>query len=54
MSTIGQVTSRTIGVACGVCWWSMLEPNLFLLYMNDIFTVSQSLKVVSFAVDAKI
>lgn len=51
---IGHFTSKSLDIACGVPQGSVLGPKLFILYINNIFTISKSLKFVLFADDTSI
>lgn len=51
---MGQHLSEQLGIVCGVPQGSVLGPQLFNLYINDIFNVSQSLKLILFADDTNI
>lgn len=51
---MGQHTSESLGIVCGVPQGSVLGPKLFNVYINDIFYVSQQLKLILFADDTNI
>lgn len=46
---MGPYTSEKLYISCGVPQWSALVPKLFNVSMNDIFNVSQALKLILFA-----
>ena len=47
-------SSNALGVSCGMPQGSVLQPRLFILYINDICNVSKFLKFVLFADDTNI
>ena len=51
---INNTASQLRRVTCGVPQGSVLGPKLFILYLNDIFTVSNILKFVTFADDTNL
>uniref|UniRef100_A0A672FVC1 Reverse transcriptase domain-containing protein n=1 Tax=Salarias fasciatus TaxID=181472 RepID=A0A672FVC1_SALFA len=51
---MGKHISEQLGIVCGVPQGSVLGPKLFNVYINDIFNVSQSLKLILFADDTTI
>ena len=51
---INNTESHLRRVTCGVPQGSVLGPKLFILYLNDIFTVSNNLKIVTFADDTNL
>ena len=51
---MGLYLSKTLGISCGVTQGSVLGPKLFNVYINDIFGVSQLLKLILFADDTNI
>ena len=46
--------SEILNVSCGVPQGSILEPKLFILYINDISKVSQVFKYILFADDTNL
>uniref|UniRef100_A0A669B1C7 Reverse transcriptase domain-containing protein n=1 Tax=Oreochromis niloticus TaxID=8128 RepID=A0A669B1C7_ORENI len=52
--SIGHYHSEKLGITCGVPKGSVLGPKLFNVYINDIFDVSQVLKLILFADDTNI
>lgn len=51
---INNVKSDLLKVTCGVPQGSVLGPELFVLYINDISKVSKVLKIVLFADDTNL
>ena len=51
---VGNVNSNTRDMVCGVPQGSILGPKLFILYINDICSVSKIMKFVLFADDTNI
>ena len=53
VSVNGHV-STTLPIICGVCLGSVIGPLLFLIYVNDLASVSKVLKFYLFADDTNI
>ena len=51
---INNTESHLRRVTCGVPQGSVLGPKLFILYLNENFTVSNNLKIVTFADDTNL
>lgn len=51
---IDEYKSNLMHIACGVPQGSVLGPTMFIMYINDICSVSQNLKFVIFADDTNI
>ena len=52
--SVNNCNSEAMNVVCGVPQGSILGPNLFILYVNDICNVSSLLRFVLFADDTNI
>ena len=48
---INGINSECSHVKCGVPQGSILGPSLFILYINDMFNMSKSMKAIVFADD---
>uniref|UniRef100_A0A3Q3KL62 Reverse transcriptase domain-containing protein n=1 Tax=Monopterus albus TaxID=43700 RepID=A0A3Q3KL62_MONAL len=51
---LGEYQSSELNIVCGVPQGSVLGPKLFILYINDICKVSETVKMVLFADDTTI
>ena len=51
---IGHYISSKVKISCGIPQGSVLGPLLFLLYVNDIYIIAQTLKFYLFADDTTI
>ena len=51
---INYTNSEQLNVSCGVPQGSILDPALFILYVNDMCNVSTTLKYILFADDTNI
>uniref|UniRef100_A0A3Q3JDA1 Reverse transcriptase domain-containing protein n=1 Tax=Monopterus albus TaxID=43700 RepID=A0A3Q3JDA1_MONAL len=51
---LGEYQSSELNIVCGVPQGSVLGPKLFILYINDIGKVSETVKMVLFADDTTI
>ena len=49
-----QISSQRLKIRCGVPQGSILGPTLFILYINDMYKVSNKLKFILFADDTNI
>ena len=50
-SQLGTLSSSLTPLTTGVSQGSTLDPILFLLYVNDVFTINRNCKIVFFADD---
>jgi len=51
-TVVDNVSSSKRAISCGVPQGSILGPILFLLYINDLSSISQSLHAIMFADDS--
>ena len=50
--TINRIKSKTMKIECGVPQGSILGPLLFLVYINDLATISEDMDMIMFADDS--